>query len=204
VTKVAGMASRLVRGTAIACGVAAIAGGGIGYALGDPVQPEDIPPARKLADDVCAGLGEVTSLVVPYDPTASVLPVTLDQIGTSTVTCTAPTLTGWHTFTSATLKVTITPYGGRDMGAGRIPLDPGQNAKWTWGRSPLETVADRPYPTKVGRTPRGLAGQSWTINALVQRDDIVVHVEYTANPIEQKAAEQAVLVLADRALWETK
>jgi hypothetical protein len=202
VTRVAGMASRLVRGTAIACGVAAIAGGGIGYALGDPVQPEDILPARKLADDVCAGLGEVTSLVVPYDPTASVEPVTLDQIGTSTVTCTAGT--NWHAFSKTALKVTITPYGGRDMGAGRAPLSPAQNAKWTWGRSPLETVADRPYPTKVGRTPRGLAGQSWTINALVQRDDIVVHVEYTANPIEQKVAEQAALVLADRALWETK
>lgn len=197
--RVAGMASRLVRGTAIACGVAAIAGGGIGYALGDPVQPEDILPARRLSAGVCERLGDVSSLL----PQASKKPVALSQIGASTVVCTAEMPQG-RTYSAAEVKLTITPYGGRDMGAGRAPYSPAQNAKWTWERSPLETVADRPYPTKLGRMPRGVAGESWVVNAFVQRGDVVVHVEYLAYPIEQKAAEQAALVLADRAIWETK
>jgi hypothetical protein len=203
VTKVAGMASRLVRGTAIACGAAAVLGAGIGYALGDPVQPEDILPARKLSDGVCDRIGDVASLLPPASK-ASNEPVTLDQIGTSTVTCTAQSAPTHRTFASAVVKVTVTPYGGRDIGAGKAPLTPAQNANWTWARSPLEDVPDRPYPTKLGRTSRSLSGESWAVNALVRRDDIVVQVQYTANPIEQKAAEQAALVLADRAIWETK
>lgn len=202
-TKVAGMASRLVRGTAIACGVAAVAGGGIGFALGDPVQPEDILPARKLSDGVCDRIGDVASLLPPASK-ASKEPVTLDQVGTSTVTCTSQSGSQRRTFSSAAVKLTVTPYGGRDIGAGKAPLSPAQNAKWTWERSPLETVPDRPYPTKLGRTSRGLGGESWAINALVRRGDIVVHVVYTASPIEQKVAEQAALVLADRAIWEAK
>ncbi len=197
------MASRLVRGTAIACGVAAVAGAGIGYALGDPVQPEDILPARKLSDSVCDRIGDVASLLPPASK-ASTESVTLDQVGASTVTCTAQAGSGRRTFADAVVKVTVTPYGGRDIGAGKAPLTPAQNAKWTWERSPLEDVADRPYPTKLGRSSRGLAGESWTVTALVWRGDIVVQVVYTASPIEQKAAEQAALVLADRAIWETK
>jgi len=201
VTRVAGMASRLVRGTAIACGVAAIAGGGIGFALGDPVQPEDILPARKLTEGLCARLGDVSSLL----PQASKAPVALSQTGTSIVTCTAQAdANSQRTFSGAVVKLTITPYGGKDIGAGRAPLNPAQTAKWTWDRSPQEAVPDRPYPTKLGSTARGAAGQSWAIHALVQRGDVVVQVLYTANPIEQKAAEQAALVLADRAIWETK
>jgi len=202
VTKVAGMASRLVRGTAIACGVAAVAGGGIGYALGDPVQPEDILPARKLPADVCERIGDVANLLPPASKTSQ-QPVTLDQTGSSAVTCTAQA-TPRRVFASAVVKLTVTPYGGRDIGAGKAPLTPAQNAKWVWERSPLENVPDRPYPTKLGRSSKGLGGESWAVNALVRRDDIVVQVLYTASPIEQKAAEQAALVLADRAIWETK
>lgn len=201
-TKVAGMASRLVRGTAIACGVAAVAGGGIGFALGDPVQPEDILPARRLSDGVCARLGDVSSLLPPASKSPE---VTLSQNGTGPVTCSASAdRYAQRTFSQAAVKLTITPYGGRDAGAGKAPLTPAQNAKWTWDRSPLETVADRPYPTKLGRTSSGVGGESWAITALVRRGDIVVHVAYTASPIEQKAAEQVALVLADRAIWETK
>jgi hypothetical protein len=194
------MASRLVRGTAIACGVAAIAGGGIGYALGDPVQPEDILPARKLPAGVCERLGDVSSLL----PQASKSPVTLTQLGTSTVTCSAQPTTAQRTFSRAEVKVTITPYGGRDMGAGKAPYTPAQNAKWTWERNALEIVADRPYLTKLGRTSRGVGGQSWVVNAVVQRGDVIVQVMYSAYPIEQKTAEQSALVLADRAIWEIK
>ncbi|MEU4604876.1 hypothetical protein AB0F43_17990 [Kribbella sp. NPDC023972] len=196
------MASRLVRGTAIACGVAAVAGAGIGFALGDPVQPEDILPARSFSAGLCVRLGDVSSLL----PQASKVttPVTLTQIGNSRVTCTASDASKRSTFSSAYVKLTITPYGGRDMGAGQQPLNPAQNAKRTWDRSPLESVPDRPYPSKLGSSARGIAGQSWTINALVQRGDVIVHVLYLANPAEQKAAEQAALALADRAIWETK
>ncbi|GAB2664476.1 hypothetical protein GCM10009743_45750 [Kribbella swartbergensis] len=180
--------------------MAAVAGGGIGFAVGDPVQPEDIVPARKLSDGVCARIGDVSGLL----PQASKKPVTLAQAGMSTVTCSAQSEPGQPTFSSALVKVTITPYGGKDAGAGRAPLNPAQHAKRTWERSALEAVPGRPYPTKLASTARGLAGQSWTVNALVQRGDVTVHVLYTVNPIGQKTAEQAALVLADRAIWETK
>ncbi|MEV0290646.1 MULTISPECIES: hypothetical protein [unclassified Kribbella] len=195
------MASRLVRGTAIACGVAVVAGAGIGFALGDPVQPEDIVPARKLPADVCERIGDVSSLL----PQASKGEVSLTQAGTSVITCAAQAdPRSQRTYSAAVVKLTITPYGGRDFGAGRAPLNPAQNAKWTWERSPLDAVADRPYPTKLSATARGIAGQSWSVHAIVQRGDVVVNVDYTAYPVEQKSAEQAALVLADRAIWETK
>jgi len=38
----------------------------------------------------------------------------------------------------------------------------------------------------------------------VQRADVVVLVDYTANPIDADAAQQAALALADRAIWESK
>lgn len=199
-TKVAGMASRLVRGTAIACGVAVVVGAGIGFALGDPVQPEDILPARKLPSDVCERIGDVSSML----PQASKAEVTLTQAGTSVVTCAAQAAPRLNTYSGAQVKLTITPYGGRDFGAGRAPLNPAQNAKWMWERSPLDAVSDRPYPTKLSATARGVAGQSWSVHAVVQRGDVIVNVDYTAYPVEQKSAEQAALVLADRAIWETK
>ncbi|WP_433164416.1 hypothetical protein [Kribbella sp. CA-247076] len=194
------MGSRLVRGTAVACGVAAVAGAGIGYALGDPVQPEDIPSARTLSAGLCASIGDVRSLL----PQASSSPVTLAQLGTAPVICSVPSTSRHRTFSTAAVKLTVTPYGGRDIGAGKAPLTPPQNAKWTWDRSPLETVADRPYPTKLRSAPRGVGGESWVVNALVRRGDVIAHVVYSASPVERKTAEQAALVLADRAIWETK
>jgi hypothetical protein len=44
-------------------------------------------------------------------------------------------------------------------------------------------------------------GQSWNITVLTVRADIVVQVDYNAQPIERAAAEQAAVVLADRAIW---
>jgi hypothetical protein len=38
----------------------------------------------------------------------------------------------------------------------------------------------------------------------VVRADLLVQVDYTAHPITEAAAQQAVLVLADRAIWEAK
>jgi hypothetical protein len=68
----------------------------------------------------------------------------------------------------------------------------------------MNALSNRPYPTKTSRSANGVAGQSWTVRALVQRADIVVQVDYTANPIDANTAEKAALVLADRAIWETK
>ena len=201
--KVAGMASRLVRRTAIACAVAAVAGTGLGYALGDPVQPEDILPARTLPGDVCGRLGDVSSLL-PKAPNGT--DVKLIQGGTTTVTCEVGVGAAQkvRTYSAATLRVTITPYGGKDAGAGQVPFTPAAMAKRTFERSSLEDLDGRPYPTKLSQTANGVAPESWTVRALVQRADIVVQVEYTANPITQKKAEQAALTIADRAIWETK
>jgi hypothetical protein len=62
----------------------------------------------------------------------------------------------------------------------------------------------RPYSTKVSRTASGMAGESWAVRALVQRADIVVPVDYVANPVEADVAQKAALALADRAIWESK
>lgn len=200
--KVAGMASRLVRGTAIGCGVAALVGGGVGFAVGEPVTQADIPPPRTLPKDLCAKIGDVSSLL----PKASAGPVAMIQGGTSDVTCQAGTSRAKvRAYTSASLSVTVTPYGGQDAGAGNTPFTPAQVAKRTFTRSPLKSYdKDRPYPTKVSRTESGLAGESWKVRALVQHADIVVLVEYTANPIDGDSAQKAALALADRAIWESK
>ena len=200
--KVAGMASRLVRGTAIGCGVAALVGGGVGFAVGEPVTKSDIVPARVLPGDLCARIGDVSNLL----PKASGGPVTMLQGGTSTITCSAGSSRAKvRAYTSASVKVTITPYGGQDAGAGNAPFTPDQVANRTFTRSPIKGHDDgRPYPTKVELTESGLAGESWTVHALVQHADVVVLVEYTANPIDGDTAQQAVLALADRAIWESK
>lgn len=201
--KVAGMGSRLVRGTAIGCGVAAVAGTGIGFAVGEPVQPEDIVAARSMPADLCARIGDVSDLL----PKASSgqEPVVMVQGGTSVITCEAGSSRSKVAgYTAAGLKMTVTPYAGMDAGAGNLPFTPTQIAKKAFTRSPMNARQNRPYPTKTSRSANGLAGESWTVRALVQRADVVVQVDYTANPIDADTAEKAALVLADRAIWETK
>jgi hypothetical protein len=181
--------------------VAAVAETGIGFAVGEPVQPEDTLPARTLPADVCARIGDVSGLL----PKASSGPVTLVQGGMDAVTCEASgDVAKQRTLSNAVVKLTLTPYAGKDAGAGQAPFTPAAVAKRTFDRSPLDTLPDRPYPTKISRVSRGAAGEWWAIKVLVLRADIVVRVEYTAHPIEVKTAEQAALALADRAIWETK
>ncbi len=137
------MASRVVRGTAIAAGVAAVIGAGFGFAVGKPVQDEDVAPARKLAADLCSRLGDV-SVLLPKASSAR-----LEQGGRSAVICTVecqPAAAGQ--FSAASMKVSITPYGGRLAGAGEAPFTPEMMAKRAFDRSPLDVVPDRPYPTK--------------------------------------------------------
>ncbi|MFD3404858.1 hypothetical protein ACFWUU_29490 [Kribbella sp. NPDC058693] len=194
------MGRRLVRGTAIGCGVAAIAGGGIGWAVGEPVTPADIVAARTMPADLCARIGDVSSLL----PKAS--NVVMTQVGSTTITCEAGSSRAKvRAYTAAGVKVTITPYGGQDVGAGNKPFTPAQTAKKVFTRSPMKTLdEDRPYPTKVSRTASGMAGESWAVHALVQRADIVVQVDYTANPVDADVAQKAALALADRVIWESK
>ncbi|HEY3560339.1 MAG TPA: hypothetical protein VGL05_22890 [Kribbella sp.] len=196
------MASRLVRGTAIGCGVAALVGGGVGFAVGEPVTPKDIVPARAMPSDLCTRIGDVSNLL----PKASDGPVTMTQGGTSTVTCQAASSRAKvRAYTSASVQVSITTYGGQDAGAGNEPFTPTQVATRTFARSPFKKYdGDRPYPTKLSRVESGLAGESWKIRALVQHADTVVLVEYTANPIDGDTAQKAALALADRAIWESK
>ncbi|MET7281873.1 hypothetical protein ABZS29_26810 [Kribbella sp. NPDC005582] len=193
------MASRVVRGTAIAAGVAAVIGAGLGFAFGKPVQDDDVAPARKLAADLCSRLGDVSAML----PKAS--KARLEQGGRNAVVCTADVMRRQvNTYSAASVKVTITPYGGKLAGAGEAPFTPEVMAKRAFDRSPLDVVPDRPYPTKSEQTANGLAGESFTTRVLVQRADVVVLVEYTANPVLGETARQAATVLADRAIWEAK
>jgi hypothetical protein len=166
------------------------------------VTPADIVPARTMAADLCARIGDVSSLL----PKASSGPVTMTQGGSTTIICTAGSSRAKvQAYTAANVKVTITPYGGRDAGAGNVPFTPDQMAKKTFDRSAIKTLDEqRPYPTKVSRIVNGQAGESWIVHALVQHADVVVLVDYTANPVEADVAQKAALALADRAIWESK
>jgi hypothetical protein len=181
--------------------VAVIAGGGIGFAVGEPVRRDDILPARTLPADVCSRLGDVSALL----PQASSGPVTLEQRGKTTVTCEASLDPAKRiTYSDADVHIAITPYAGKDAGAGQAPYRPAAAAKLAFDRSPLDSVEGRPYPTKVSRRSNGIGDESWSVKALVQHADVIVQVEYVAHPIEQKAAEQAAMAVADRAIWETR
>lgn len=196
--KVAGMASGLIRGTAITAGVAAIAGIGIGYAVGEPVQSKDIIQARELPKDLCTKLGDISTLL----PTATTWE--WQQSGKDEAICSVkPPSEPPRTFSAATLKVRITPYAGRAAGAGQPPFTPAEVAMQVFDRKPWQPLEDRPYPTRIDKKSQ-TGGQSWRVSALVVRADLLVQVDYTAHPITEAAAQQAALVLADRAIWEAK
>ena len=191
------MASGLIRGTAIAAGVAAIAGVGIGYAVGEPAESKNIVQARQLPTDLCTKLGDISTLL----PAATTWE--WQQSGKNEAICSVKLPEKQRTFSSATLKVRVTPYAGRAAGAGQPPFTPAEVAKQTYDRKPWQALPDRPYPTRIDKRSQ-TGGQSWRISALVVRADLLVQVDYTAHPITEAAAQQAVLVLADRAIWEAK
>jgi len=198
VAKVADMGGRLVRGTAIASGVAAIAGLGIGFAVGKPVQPDDVQSARVLPGDLCSRLGDISTLL-PKATNAKLV-----QTGRGEVTCAVDVRErSQPTFSAAALTIRITPYSGRPAGAGQPPYSPAEMAKQTFDRKPWLVVKNRPYPTKVEK-PAGTTGQNSRISVLVYRADLVVEVDYTAHPIDLATAQQAAQVMADRAVWESK
>jgi hypothetical protein len=198
VARVAGMASRLLRGTAIASGVAVVAGLGIGYAAGKPVDAKDIIPARILPADLCNRLGDVSALL----PKAT--NPTLQQTGNIDVICAVKAEErSQPTFSAAELKIRITPNGGKAAGAGQPPFTPDEIAKKAFDRKPWQVLNDQPYPTKIDK--RSDTGrQSWRVSVMVVRADLIVQVDYTAHPITEAAAQQAAVVMADRAIWEAK
>jgi hypothetical protein len=192
------MGGRLVRSTAIASGVAAIAGLGIGFAVGKPVQPDDVQSARVLPGDLCSRLGDISTLLPKATKTK------LIQTGSSEVTCAADVPErGQPTFSAATLTIRITPYSGRQAGPGQPPYSPAEMAKQAFDRKPWLVVKDRPYPTKVEK-PASTGGQNSRVSVLVYRADLIVQVDYTAHPIDPATAQQAAQVMADRAVWESK
>ncbi|MEU4390716.1 hypothetical protein [Kribbella sp. NPDC023855] len=192
------MAGRMVRGTAIACGVAAVAGLGIGFAVGQPVQSEDVQPARALPADLCSRIGDV-SVLLPKATNAK-----LTQTGAAEITCAVRVSERTQpTFSGAELTIRITPYSGRRAGAGESSFTPDEMAKAAFDRQPWPVVNDRPYPTKVEKIARA-GGMDSRVSVLVHRADLVVQVDYAAHPIDLATAQQAAQVLADRAIWESK
>lgn len=193
------MATRFLRGTAIAAGVAVVAGFGLGLAAGEPVDPADLPAARKLPGDLCQRLGDVSPLL----PRATNGSPKLAQTGAAEVRCrVAVDEKTQPTFTSAALAVAVTPYGAKVGGSGAPPIPAETVARQVYDRKPWIERQGRPYPTKVERS--ALGEEHWRLTVLVVRADVVVQVDYTAQPITRDVAERAALVIADRAVWESR
>jgi hypothetical protein len=198
--RVSTMASRLVRRTAIAAGIALVAGLGLGFAAGKPVEPSDLLPARQLPADLCVRIGDVSSLL----PKASngVAPK-LVKTGSSAIRCSVKAdETAQITYSSASLDIIVTPYGWKDAGAGKPPLKPDEVARQVYERRALKPTTQR-SAAKL-QTRSGAGGENWTVTVVELHADVIVQVDYTAQPIEQQAAETAALVIADRAIWESK
>lgn len=196
--RVWGMAGGVVRGTLIASGVALVAGLGIGFAAGQPVHDDDVVAARKLPADLCERLGDISGLL----PKAS--SQKFAQTGTGEVRCRAVAEEKRQlTFTAATVNVRITPYAGKLGGEGEPPFRPDQMARKAFDREKGVLTPGRSYPTRIDRFG-GTGGEDWKVSVVVQRDDLVVQVDYEAHPVEPAKAEQAALILADRAIWEAK
>jgi hypothetical protein len=106
------------------------------------------------------------------------------------------------TYSSAALDITITPYSGKDGGAGNAPLKPAELARLTFDRRAMKPLPDRSTVKLETRSAAG--GQSWTVTLVELHADVIVQVDYTAQPIEKSAAESAALVIADRAIWESQ
>lgn len=192
------MGSPLFRGTAIACGVAALAGLGIGIAVGQPVRADDVQSARVLPADLCARLGDI-SMLLPKATNAKLV-----QTGRGEVTCAVDVPEhSQPTFTAASLTIRITPYYGRQAGQGQSPFTPGELAKQAFDRKPGLVVEGRPYSTKVDKQA-GTGGQDSRVSVLVWRADLTVQVDYVAHPIDLASAQAAAQVMADRAVWESQ
>lgn len=180
---------RLLRGTAIAAGAAAIAGFGIGFAAGNTEDPADAPQARGLPSDLCERLGDVSA----FFPTK----VELQQTGIGEVRCSAEVDEDTQpTYSGAQLTVSAQTYPPRPGStAADVARDEFEDEPW-------QAVTGRPYPAKLNPEQRG--EDSWYVEVLMTRGDLVVRVQYTASPVAEKAAVSAAMTLAEKAIWEAK
>jgi hypothetical protein len=183
------MVSRLLRGSAIAAVAATVIGFGIGLAAGSPPDETVLPAARRLPSDLCARLGDVR----PLFPAK----VELRQTGLDEVRCHAEVDQNRQpTYTWAKLSITVTTYPAK------LGTTADDEARRVFEGRPWQSVPNRVYQTKIRRDGRKTG--VWAITVLVQRADTVVQVDYEALPVNGKVAEQALLALADKAIWEAK
>lgn len=180
---------RVLRAAAIAGGVAAIGGFGIGLAVGKTEDPADAPQARRLPTDLCDRLGDV-SVLFPAK-------AKLAQTGIGEVRCTAEVgEAGQRTFSGAELSVTVQTFAPQP---GSTAADV---ARDEFEDESLDAMPGRPYPTKLKTTSAG--EDNWQVQVLTTRGDIVVRVQYKASPISKQAAETAATTMADKAVWEAR
>lgn len=180
---------KVIRGGAIAVGVAALLGFGIGLAVGKTEDPADVPVARRLPGDLCQRLGDVSALFPAK--------VELQQTGVGEVRCNATVeKASQPTYSGAELNVSAKAYAAKP---GNTAEDV---ARADFDDEPWQVVKGRPYPTKMDSEPRG--EDSWHISVLTTRGDLVVRVEYTAQPVTKQAAESAAITVAEKAVWEAK
>ena len=190
------MGNRLGRVTAIVAGVAAVAGGAIGFASGD--EPDDDPgtrrerpkyqPARDLPADLCIRIGDVSALFPKQ--------VVLEQSGTNEVHCRAEVKDETmlvHSNADIDIKAETHASSQRS---------PEEEAKREFDRHSWRHVQGRAYPTKVNTDKWG--EESWSVQVISMRGDVTVSVTYHGAPAQEKTVEQAVLTVADQAMWATR
>lgn len=180
---------KVLRAVAIAGGIAAIGGFGIGFAVGKTEDPADAPKARVLPADLCDRLGDV-SVLFPAK-------AKLTRTGIGEVRCTAEVAeAGQKTYSGAQLIVSIQTYAPQP---GSTAADV---ARDEFDDESLDAMPGRTYPTKLKTT---FAGEdNWQVEVLTTRGDVVVRVTYKAAPITKQAAESAATMMADKAVWEAR
>lgn len=180
---------KVLRAAAIAGGVAAIGGFGIGFAMGKTKDLADAPQARRLPSDLCDRLGDISVLFPARTK--------LTQTGIGEVRCTAEVAEdAQRTYSSAGLIVTAQTFAPQP---GSTAADV---ARDEFDDEPLDAMPGRPYPTKLKSTSTG--EDNWQVELWTTRGDVVVRVQYKAAPITRQAAEIAATTVADKAVWEAR
>jgi hypothetical protein len=191
------MGNRLTQVTAIVAGVAAVAGGAIGFLSGDDPDSDsgssrrDRPkyqPARDLPADLCGRIGDVSALFPRK--------VVLDQSGTNEVHCRAEVkdeTMSVHSNADIDIKVETHASSARS---------PEEEAKREFDRRSWRQVKGRAYPTKVN-TDRW-SEESWSVQVISLRGDVTTLVTYHGAPAQEETVEQAVMAVADHAMWATR
>ena len=169
-----------------------VAGFAMGLSVGSSPDPSELSAARKLPADLCSRLGDLSSLFPRGAGSTK-----LAQTGVGDVRCRADVDEKTQpTHTAAELNVTVTAH------AAKVGSSADQVAQRVFDGKPWVAVQGRPYPTKILRSPYG--EEHWALKAITVRGDVVVEVDYVAFPVVRETAEQAILVVADRAIWESK